>query len=84
MLTIPSRISIAQLIECLLGKIVVFSGYEGDATPFTDITVEDISKRLHAMGYQRHGNEALYQKRMTFERKNICYKQYDENNFESY
>ena len=58
---IPSRMTVAQLIECLLGKVVVFQGLEGDATPFTDVTVEDISKRLHAMGYQRHGNEAIYQ-----------------------
>ena len=30
---------IAQLIECLLGKVVVFQGCEGDATPFTDVTL---------------------------------------------
>lgn len=58
---IPSRMTIAQLIECLLGKVVVFQGCEGDATPFTDVTVDEIAKRLHAMGYQKHGNEAIYQ-----------------------
>ncbi|KAL7435553.1 hypothetical protein ACHAXM_004712 [Skeletonema potamos] len=58
---IPSRMTIAQLIECILGKVAVFQGCEGDATPFTDVHVADISKRLHAMGYQRHGNEAMYQ-----------------------
>jgi DNA-directed RNA polymerase II subunit RPB2 len=58
---IPSRMTIAQLIECILGKVAVFQGCEGDATPFTDVTVEDIASRLHAMGYQKHGSEALYQ-----------------------
>lgn len=58
---IPSRMTIAQLIECILGKVAVFQGCEGDATPFTDVKVDDISQRLHAMGYQCHGNEAMYQ-----------------------
>lgn len=35
-------------------------GNEGDATPFTDVTVEDISTMLHNCGYQSTGWEAMY------------------------
>jgi DNA-directed RNA polymerase II subunit RPB2 len=57
---IPSRMTIAHLIETLMGKFGLIVGTEGDATPFTDVTVDDISSRLHQVGYQKHGNEVLY------------------------
>ena len=43
---VPSRMTIGQLIECLLGKTCCELGYIGDGTPFTDLNPDDIEKIL--------------------------------------
>jgi len=58
----PSRMTTSQLVECLYGKVASFSGEFGDATAFTEQSidpVESISKMLKAYGFQRYGNEKL-------------------------
>ncbi|OJT15938.1 DNA-directed RNA polymerase II subunit RPB2 [Trametes pubescens] len=57
---IPSRMTIGHLVECLLSKVATLIGNEGDATPFTDLTVESVSQFLRQKGYQSRGLEIMY------------------------
>ena len=56
---IPSRMTIAQLKETLLGKALLDLGLFGDGTSFGDLEIKDICKHLQA-GYESNGNQRLY------------------------
>jgi DNA-directed RNA polymerase II subunit RPB2 len=57
---IPSRMTVAHLIETLAGKVASLKGREMDATPFGRVSAKEIANSLHACGFQRWGNERLY------------------------
>jgi len=57
---IPSRMTIGQLKETVLGKVLIELGLFGDGTSFGQFDVKDICKELINLGYEAHGNELLY------------------------
>ena len=57
---IPSRMTIGQLKETHLGKILLELGLFGDGTSFGDLQIPDICKELQNIGYESRGNELLY------------------------
>jgi len=57
---IPSRMTIAQLMEMLLGKVCSQNGILGDGTPFNELSPEKISEELLNSGMEPYGNELLY------------------------
>ena len=57
---IPSRMTINQLLEVILGKSSVIGGFYGDATPFQNNDIKVFSDVLEKYGHERYANEVLY------------------------
>jgi DNA-directed RNA polymerase II subunit RPB2 len=57
---IPSRMTIGQLKETLLGKVLLELGMFGDGTSFGNLDVKTISQELLNLGYESYGNELMY------------------------
>ena len=59
---IPSRMTMSQMIEMLLGKTGALAGKIGDSTAFTKSSinpVESIAKQLSEFGFERYGSERM-------------------------
>jgi DNA-directed RNA polymerase II subunit RPB2 len=57
---IPSRMTIGQLKEMLLGKVLLALGLFGDGTSFGTLDVKTIAEELQKLGYESYGNEVMY------------------------
>jgi len=57
---IPSRMTIGQLKETILGKTLIELGLFGDGTSFDELDVHSICAKLQESGYESNGNEILY------------------------
>ena len=56
---IPSRMTIAHLVECIASKSGALLGKIANGLGFRKVSVESICDALHSAGYQREGNEVL-------------------------
>lgn len=54
------RMTLGQLIECLVGKVSAIRGHEIDGTPFNDIDIEYMKNELEKLGFDKNGYEYLY------------------------
>ena len=57
---IPSRMTINQLLEVVLGKSACLGGFLGDATAFQNNDIQDYASLMEKYGYDQWGNEVMY------------------------
>ena len=58
--SIPSRMTVAQLVECVASKVAAIKGEFVDGTPFNNYDVTQLPEILEKLGYQPHGTETMY------------------------
>jgi len=56
---IPSRMTIAQMIEGMVGKYAARKGIMIDGTPFCDIDIEQMGDLLEECGFNRYGDHIM-------------------------
>jgi len=57
---VPSRMTIAQLMETMFGKVCSQTGNLGDGTPYSHLKIEDLREHMLKLGMHPYGNELLY------------------------
>ncbi|MBU0758581.1 MAG: DNA-directed RNA polymerase subunit B [Nanoarchaeota archaeon] len=57
---IPSRMTMAHLIELMAGKVGSLNGRYIDGTPFDAEKEEDLRKELFSLGFRENGTETFY------------------------
>ena len=57
---IPSRMTIGQFVECVMGKAGSMLGVRSDSTGFTNIDKDKMCNILEHCGFEKYSNEVLY------------------------
>ena len=56
----PSRMTFGQIFEMIFGKYCVKNGCFGDGSPFTDMSIDDLIKKLKKSGIEYLGEEDMF------------------------
>ena len=57
---VPSRMTIAQLLETMYGRIGTRLGTLGNGTPYSHLGLEDLKQHMLNLGLHPYGNEIMY------------------------
>ena len=55
----PSRMTVAQLLESLMGNVCAVKGMHHDATMFKSVDIESIANEFEQYGFHRYGYERM-------------------------
>jgi hypothetical protein len=58
--SIPSRMAVNQILECLMGQIGAMSGKFMDATSFSDLNTDELIAEFERLGGKYHGHRRMY------------------------
>jgi len=57
---IPSRMTIGQLLECVMSKTRCVTGLQSTSTAFEASDIESVAAQLHEAGFEKYGKELMY------------------------
>lgn len=58
--SLPSRMTLGQIMEALAGKYAALSGHIVDATPFYSKPIDELQNEILKYGYLKDGSEVVY------------------------
>ena len=57
---LPTRMTVGQILESIMGKLCAHQGHTTDGTVFTEVDIDKIGDDLASHGFDRHGEEEMY------------------------